>query len=159
MEQRFTYRSKAVNLVLSLILGLGVSATGVWGSATGAILGRRGNALSPEFSFGVFIFMVVVGIGLLLYGLRLAFAGTREVVVAPTHLELPASPSSKRILQVPFAEISNVVAQNDPVNGLALTIVYGNGKSVKLAKFAFQNAAAFEECCTAVDRAWHAMHQ
>ncbi|HIY65895.1 MAG TPA: hypothetical protein H9830_06425 [Candidatus Agrococcus pullicola] len=158
MEHRFTYRSKSVNLVASLILGIALPIGGVWGLSTGTLLGRRGATFSPEVSTAIFVVIILAGVGLLVYGLRLTLAGKREVVVTPTYLELPTSPSSRRIVQVPTDTITNVVVQNDTMSGRVLTVVHGNRQSVKLAKFAFDNAQAFEDCHAAIDTVLRAKH-
>lgn len=159
MEQRFTYRPRVVNLIIAFILGITMTPLGIWAAATGAVLSRRGNALSPEFSLIVFIVIAATGIGMLIYGVRLLMAGKREIVVTPTHIVVPASPASKRIVEVPVAEITNVLTRNESVSGNVITIVYGNKKSVNIAKFALKDESAYYACNAAINDVWHAAHQ
>lgn len=158
MERRFSYRAKRVNIVLSFILGIPMVAIAVYSLATGSLLARRGTVFSPEVSLIIFIGILLAGAGLLVFGIRLAAAGRREVVVTPEQIVLPASVGSKRIETVPLDAIHNLVLQNDQVHGRVLTLVLHDRKPLRLAKSAFDNAQAFEDCHAAIDTVLRAKH-
>lgn len=150
MDHRFAYRAKVVNVVVSLVLGIPMVTFGVLALSSGWSISRRGTVLSDEVAMGLFILILVTGAWLSAFGVRQAMAGSRVVVVAPTHLDLPASVASRRIERIPVGAIKNVVVQNDPVNGLGIMVVTQQGKPFRLPKNAFEDDEAFEACLEAI---------
>lgn len=153
MDARFPYASKAVNKVLAFVLGGGMAAFGAWSLARGAVISRRGNVLSPEFSTFIWIFVLVAGLALLAWGVRMVIAGPRTVVVTHEFLEAPRTLASRSVDRVPIAAISDVTTATDPVAGELLLVAIHGRKPLRIARNGFADAQAFSACGDAIQHA------
>ena len=146
MRQRFAYRARPLNILVTLGIGFPCMTLGAYGIITGRILERGDEALSPALSLTVFAMLLVLGLALSAWALRMVLAGEREVVITPTHLQVPASPTSSRIERIPLAQITRIVADSDAAPGEFLALTIAGGRTIRLAHGAFDSPAAYDDC-------------
>lgn len=149
-DYRFPYRAHAATIVIAFLVGLPMIGIGIYGVVTGERLARRFTALSPLVSLTIFVLILVAGFFLVVWGIRLALAGKREVIVTPTIVEAPTSPASRKLIRIQIGALSNMTIVGDPINGQSLALVTTDGETLKLACNAFGEPGGVQACWEAI---------